>query len=931
MDDFDLLGPLPQGTTVLEASAGTGKTFTIAALVARYVAEGVARLDELLVVTFGRAATQELRDRVRERLVSARDGLADPAAARVSPDQVLRRLADVPDGEVAVRRQRLAAALASFDEATVVTIHQFCQQMLIGLGTAGDLDNGAELVENLDDLVTEVVDDLYLRKWGTPGAAPPTMRRADARTLATEVVNDGRAVLVPTVADTDDGPAAVRVRFAHAVRREVDARKRARRLISFDDLLTRLQDILASPVTGPSAAARLRSRYRIVLVDEFQDTDPVQWEVLRLAFHGAATLVLIGDPKQAIYAFRGADVQAYLRAAELADRQATLAQNWRSDPDLLHGLAALFRGAALGDPRIVVGPVSAAHVGRALDGEQPPVQLRVLPRDVAGPTVGPVRDRVTRDVVAEIVRLLDAAPLLRPRDGSAQRPVRPGDLAVIVRTGTQANLVHAALLAAGVPAVLRTTSSVFATRAAGEWIVLLEALEQPHRRTRLRRLAVSPLVGWDAAALEAADVDGFGLRLRHWVRVHAERGIAALFETVSRDERLTARLLAQLDGERLLTDLRHVGEALHAAATAEQLGLTAALEWLRNRVADAERDMSVERSRRLDSDAAAVQVVTVHASKGLEFPVVYVPFGWDRFVGRPDVPRFHEDGVRTRNVGGPDAPGFAADQDRHNAEEFGEDLRLLYVAVTRAQARVTLWWAPSNTTGQAPLHRLLFTDTPAEGIPASVRQPSDAAALRTLTALAVDGALEVGAAGDAGTVSWQRPPGEAADLDTARLRRTVDVSWRRTSYSALTAAAHDSVPMVGSEPEVGDKDDEPATPAPSGTASELADVVSPMAALPGGAAFGTLVHAVLQDLDPHAGRFERCARRAGPWPVGSLRPGRPRPGRGRHRPVARSAHAARRPRRATARRARGGRSAGRAGVRAAVARGRPAQRPLAAA
>ncbi len=750
----------------------------------------------------------------------------------------------------------MLVALAAFDEATVVTIHQFCQQMLIGLGTAGDLDNGAELVENLDDLITEVVDDLYLRKWGTPGAPPPTMTRTDARALAADVVNDGRAVLVPAVADADDA-AAVRVRFAHAVRREVDARKRAHRLISFDDLLTRLQDILADRVTGPAAAARLRSRYRIVLVDEFQDTDPVQWEVLRLAFHGAATLVLIGDPKQAIYAFRGADVQAYLRAAELADRHATLAQNWRSDPDLLRGLDALFRGAALGDPRIVVGPVSAAHEGRAISSDRAPVQLRVLPRDAAGPTVGPVRERVTRDVVAEIVRLLDAGPQLRPRDGSPQRAVRPGDLAVIVRTNTQAGLVHAALLAAGVPSVLRTTSSVFATHAAAEWIVLLEALEQPHRRTRVRRLAISSLVGWDAAALEDGDVDGFGLRLRHWIRVHAERGVAALFETVSRDERLTARLLAQLDGERLLTDLRHVGEALHAAATAEQLGLTAALEWLRNRVAEAERDVSVERSRRLDSDAAAVQVVTVHASKGLEFPVVYVPFGWDRFVGRPDVPRFHEDGTgrRVRNVGGPTAPDFAADQDRHNAEEFGEDLRLLYVAVTRAQAQLTLWWAPSNTTGHAPLHRLLFTETPAAGIPASVKQLSDAAALRTATALAVDDCLAVTAASDAGTPSWQRPPGEPAVLDAARFRRTVDVAWRRTSYSALTAAAHDAAPTIASEPEVAEKDDEPVTPAPSDAASELADVASPMAALPGGAAFGTLVHAVLQDLDPHAGEL----------------------------------------------------------------------------
>src|SRR4051794_29253145 len=378
---FDLLGALPTGTTVLEASAGTGKTFTIAGLVTRYVAEGIARLDELLVVTFGRAATQELRDRVRERLVSARDGLADPVAARSGADELLRHLASGTDAEVHARQQRLALALASFDAATVVTTHQFCQQVLIGLGTAGDVDAGAVLVENLDDLVLEVVQDLYLRKWGRVDADLPPFAFKDALALARTVVQDGQAVLVP---ETGDGVPGVRRGLAQVVRKEVDRRKRMRRILGFDDLLTRLQRTLDDAETGPAAAARLRSRYRIVLVDEFQDTDPVQWDILRLAFHGHATLVLIGDPKQAIYAFRGADVHAYLAASEIADQHATLATNWRSDADLLHGLDALFRGAALGDPRIVVQPVSAAHAGRALPGSDAPVQIRVVPRTGSG-------------------------------------------------------------------------------------------------------------------------------------------------------------------------------------------------------------------------------------------------------------------------------------------------------------------------------------------------------------------------------------------------------------------------------------------------------------------------------------------------------------------------------------------------------------------
>jgi exodeoxyribonuclease V beta subunit len=849
--DFDLLGPLPHGTTVLEASAGTGKTFTIAGLVTRYVAEGVARLDELLVVTFGRAATQELRDRVRERLVSARDGLADPAAARASADALLCYLATGSEAEVALRLHRLALAVAAFDGATVATTHQFCQQVLIGLGTAGDFDAGAQLVEDLDDLIVEVVQDLYLRKWGHGDVEVPPLTLKGALELARAVVNDGQAVLVP--AETGDDTPSLRRRFASAVRAEVDQRKRQRRILGFDDLLTRLQQTLADPQSGPSAAALLRARYRVVLVDEFQDTDPVQWDVLRLAFQGHATLVLIGDPKQAVYAFRGADVQAYLAAAELADHQATLAQNWRSDPDLLSGLEAMFRGAALGDPRIVVLPVSAAHPGRSLDVAGAPVRIRVMPKGQQ-PTllVGPARALVIRDVVSEVVDLLASGALLRPRDGSPERPVQPGDIAVIVRTGVQLDLVHAALLAAGVPAVERTTASVFRTATGADWIVLLEALEQPHRSGRLRRLAISPFVGLDAAGLEAADVDKLGLRLRYWVSVFEERGVAALFETVSRDQRLPSRLLGQLDGERRLTDLRHVGEALHAAAMAGQLGLTASVEWLRRRVEESADDSSVERSRRLDSDDAAVQVVTVHASKGLEFPVVYVPFAWDRHTREQEIPRYHDDsGRRVRNVGGVGSPGFGGDQRRHNSEEFGEDLRLLYVALTRAQSQVTAWWAPSTkNTPSAPLHRLLFTDDPAAGMGERVAVPNDATAFARLSSRAVDGCLSVTAVPPRARASWQRPHGVGAELAAALLARGLDTSWRRTSYSALTAGVHDATPVIGSEPEVEEKNDEPETPVPL-TAGDTAlrAVVSPMGELPGGTAFGTLVHAVLEEVD----------------------------------------------------------------------------------
>ncbi|MEJ7756748.1 MAG: UvrD-helicase domain-containing protein [Nocardioidaceae bacterium] len=410
---FDLRGPLPTGTTVLEASAGTGKTYTIAALAARYVAEGVARIDELMLVTFGRAATVELRERVRERLVDSVAGLADPEAARASSDEVLAHLADAPDDEVEVRRRRLATAVADFDAATIATTHGFCHQMLAGLGIAADVDADVTFAEATGDLVTDVATDLWVADYGRADSPAPPIDFRVATKVAGEAVGDGAARLEPVDAADDTVP-GVRRRLGERARTAVAERKRAMRVMDYDDLLTHLRDALVDPEIGADARARVRSRYRIVLVDEFQDTDPVQWEILERAFHGHRTLVLIGDPKQAIYAFRGADVVTYLLATEAADATATLGTNWRSDEPLVATLGEVMGDVALGDRRIRVHPVAAAYPGSRLAGApvDAPLRVRMVPREAIGgdddkvPTVGQARPYVARDVAADIVRLL---------------------------------------------------------------------------------------------------------------------------------------------------------------------------------------------------------------------------------------------------------------------------------------------------------------------------------------------------------------------------------------------------------------------------------------------------------------------------------------------------------------------------------------------
>jgi exodeoxyribonuclease V beta subunit len=866
---FDLCGPLPTGTTVLEASAGTGKTHTIAALAARYIAEGSARVDELMLVTFGRAATVELRERVRERLVGTAAALARPEDARCSADEVVRLLATGSDEQVDVRRARLAHAVANFDAATIATTHGFCHQMLAGLGVAADVDPDVAFTESISDVVSEVVGDLYLRAYARPDSPPPPFGFRVAAQVANDAVFDRQARLEPVDAAPDSEP-DVRRRLAAGVREEVDRRKRLRRVMDYDDLLVHLRSALADPETGEDARARVRSRYRVVLVDEFQDTDPVQWDILERAFHGRRTLVLIGDPKQAIYAFRGADVVTYLLATGSAEESRTLGTNWRSDQPLVQALEQVMGGVALGDERIKVHPVDAATKGRRLDGApvDAPLRLRVVDRDEL-PTgrggvlsVKDVRPYVARDVASDIVRLLGSGARLH--DGQASRPVQPADIAVLVQRNEDGATIRDCLEAVRVPVVLTGTSSVFGSHAADDWLTLLAALEQPHRPGLARAAALTSFVGWSAERLAADDdeaLDELGARLHEWADLLTHRGVAALLEVLTGGCGLVERVLATEHGERFLTDLRHIGQALHAAATEGQLGVASLVEWLQRRIAEARDDVSEERSRRLESDAEAVQVITVHRSKGLEFPVVYVPFLWDKYVRTsPDPLHLHDpSGARVLDVGGPRSPGYPDRAAVHLAEDAGESLRLAYVALTRAGCQVVAHWAPAGNTRTAPLHRFLFGDRAADGsLPDAVAVGTDEFVRRRLAELADGsaGTIAVERADGGSGIGWQAPAPTHQRLDVRLFDRALDVAWTRTSYSGLTAGLHEEPAHRGVSSEAEDPGtiDEPDLPTaapetPPGGPSTGDDLPSPMADLPRGAAFGTLVHQVLEVSD----------------------------------------------------------------------------------
>ncbi len=863
---FDIDEALPRagGTTLLEASAGTGKTWAIAALVARYVVEEGVPLEELLVVTFGRAASQELRSRVRERLVESERVLeATVLGHRLEPqeDVLLARLLRVGGEELIRRRDRARRALTDFDAATIATIHQFCHEVLRGLGVAGDTDARTELVEDLEELRHQVVDDLYAAWFAD--TETPMLSRSEAGTLAARVLDDPQAHLWPEDGGTD-APAHVRVRFARAVREQMDLRKRRLGVLGYDDLLGRLADVLDRE-TSP-AQTRMRARWKVVLVDEFQDTDPVQWDVFRRAFDAHATMVLIGDPKQAIYAFRGGDVATYTHARASAATLATLDVNYRSDAPLVAAVTAVLRGARLGDGIVVREVRSHQQQGRLVGAPNAAAfRLRLVNRRQFGdpprpPTIGRARDAVAADLAGDVAALLAAAP---PATYDAE-PLRPEDVAVLCSTAAQCEIVHRALADVGVPSVVLGAASVFGSPGAADWLTLLEGLEQPHRSGRVRAAALTCLLGYSATEIAVGGDDltqDLAELLRDWAGLLRDRGVAAVLEVAAahcdREGRaLDERVLTERDGERLLTDVRHIGELLHDLASRERHELPALLTWLRGQIAETRRDAPDERARRLDSDARAVQILTIHKSKGLQFPVVYLPFAADFAARRDAMPLFHdEEGRRRLDVSGvPDTePGRRA-----AAELSDEALRLLYVAMTRARCQLVTWWfASARNTEAAPLHRMLMGREPGEAgegpVPATVPAITDEDARARAQRWE-----EVGGP----TLELVRPrseslamrPLEPTAVEVRRWTREVDAEWRRTSYTALSHAAEQvgSDPAFGSEPEVTTKEDEPEIPLPEAHESGPPALVSPMAGLPTGATFGSLVHAVLEHTDPAA-------------------------------------------------------------------------------
>ena len=751
MKEFEILTcPLAQ-SNLIEASAGTGKTFAIAGIVVRLLVEKPLCIGEILVVTYTIAATEELRDRIRKAIRKALDAFVRGAGS----DPFLAGLVERhPAPEKAV--QLLKTALRDFDGASIHTIHGFCQQTLRENAFESMNPFDQTLIADERPLVEEIVQDFWRRRlYDAPievaacalerGETPKTLAklaqkatRVQACCTVTEDPSASMASIAPLRAafadvcaawetcrphvlealghpglnrtkyrnpaalgndmdryvrsglaapsfpklghftasavaaaakkgatppehpffhlceelhnalgqfDTEMDACMLRIKtdLLAYVRQELPRRKERLRIQSFDDLLANLDDALGAP-GNDELIEELRKRYGAALIDEFQDTDPVQYAIFRRIFHGEGrTLFLIGDPKQAIYGFRGADLFTYMAARKEVENRYTLSRNWRSDPELIHAVNTVFTNAkdAFVYPEIQYQPVSAAETADretfGIAGGGSPLQLWSLDAErLTGHDAKGSRER-TRGLIAtaiagEVSRLIHLGQTREAVIGD--RGISAADMAVLVRDRYEAQTMQEALQALHVPNVLHSAGNVFDTAEAGELLSLIAAIAEPSREGLVRAALSTSLLGLSGETIAGFQTNEAGweewiLRFRGYNRLWEMQGFIAMFRDLLRKEGIRERLLAFPDGERRLTNFLHLAEILHNEEETRRPGMAGLVKWLARR-RDPDSPRSEEHELRLESDAEAVRIVTMHKSKGLEYPIVFCPGNWGR-------------------------------------------------------------------------------------------------------------------------------------------------------------------------------------------------------------------------------------------------------------------------------------------------------------
>lgn len=944
------------GERLIEASAGTGKTFTIAVLYLRLLLglggeaayPRAISVEELLVVTFTEAATEELRGRIRSNIHELRI-----ACLRGESDNPLYSalLAEIADKDDAAKTLLLAER--QMDEAAVFTIHGFCQRMLSLNAFESGMLFEQQLIEDESRLryqacadfwrrhcypltrdIAAVIHDVWkgprdllksLDRWlqgeapqlKSPPAPNETLAERHQQIIARidslkqqwrEQVgeiegvlensgldrrkfnrgNQGKwmekvnawaqeetlsyqlpdalekfaqsfllertkaggeppvhplfsaveSLLASSLTLTDLVLARAMVEIRDAVARE----KRRRGELGFDDMLGRLDEALRGD-SGETLASAIRQRFPVAMIDEFQDTDPQQYRIFRRIWRRQpeTALLLIGDPKQAIYAFRGADIFTYMKARGDVAAHYTLDTNWRSSPGMVGSVNRLF---SLSDNpfmfhEIPFLPVKAAAKNKGLRftvdaADVPAMNVWLMPGDTVGS--GDYQTFMAQLCATQIRDWLSAGQRGRALlwRGETSRPVQASDITVLVRNRLEAAQVREALQTLGIPSVyLSNRDSVFETLEAQELLWLLQAVLAPERENTLRSALATSMFGLTALDIENLNQDeqawdALVEEFSEYRQIWRQRGVMPMLRALMTARHIAENLLATRGGERRLTDILHISELLQEAAS--QLESEHALvRWLAQHIAEPDSNAASQQMR-LESDKHLVQIVTIHKSKGLEYPLVWLPF-IARF--RKQDQAFYHD--RETFAAVLDLGQDEASLELAEAERLAEDLRLLYVALTRAVWHCSLGVAPlsSRKSGNSDFH------LSALGRLLQAGEAMDAAGLAARLADFCHGDIALQIPGELDLTPWQAPAATIPRLSARELQRRIADDWRVTSYSGLQqhgfSGGQDLLPRLDVDAAgVGEVVEEPQL-----TPHQF----------PRGAAPGTFLHSLFEELD----------------------------------------------------------------------------------
>jgi len=988
-------GSPPRGRVSITASAGTGKTYALTQLVVLNVIRHGLEAGEVLLVTFTRAATAELRHKTRQMcleaigVLAAGDATRLPWLASIVADDTLR----------ASGRERLERFLARYDEVTISTIHGFCRRILRRAGLAGSVPANFTLVSNIDEVVDRLVTDGLADEFSKDPLRfvrvnPPvtttlaqmqenreaTKRSVTAVKKSVKIALDNPSIEVFPKAPPHSLSLPPGAESSESARRSTDVAERIATTVNtlasnirqwcVDHLLVShsesvrlaaesLDPTNPSPVELARAAAlahEISALYRLVMVDEFQDTDALQWRIFdAIHRHGDGThnLVTVGDAKQAIYRFRGADVGVYVAEENAVSQRFKISTNRRSSRRLIAALDDLFTrnddGAPQGyefDPsgsanytRVTADPsrIQDLVINRA--GENPPkianepLEIRWLAshgdlgaKKDRGPNVAEkAQDVIDHDLANRVAELLAHGEIpdrdLPPgQDGRyPMRRVVPSDIAVLVRSHKSGDGLTACLREVGIPVVQSKSGSVVQSEAARHWLMFLDGIAHPHRPRKVRARALTVFGAHDPTSLLSVSDDEMG-RLQEVcsedARVLSEFGLTAMYLTHRSTLQFLDRVLSRPDGERMLTDLDHLAELLsshpmipRAPAPLEVLGVLE--EIISNTLEEEDDDQPDERKRRIETDDAAVKVMTIHGSKGLQFPIVILPDLHRAGVrAKPPYMFSHDFGSgRTRVV---DAGSDVKDGDKPREWEFAPasfpggalrtsvkrlsvskseaeaDLkRLLYVALTRAEFKVVAYWSRLRTNyakeSKSPWPDLLEWSIPGENLRDDLRAAMNALGSSPSGSIATrefgPGLEPLSAlASPTGVSTASGAPLTHADLQGLAEDRIRLKGWQRWSYSGLTRLLKRGAPSPASKgTDVAhgfDERDHAAEPtevdrqlavAPAG------DGLTALGSVPGSSMLGNLVHEVIDAVDPSSSTADADVRaavdeRLGAWP-----------------------------------------------------------------